>query len=339
MTGRGYVRRPVENRVSGIKPHVERRIRRGGELVDFSVVMPLYNKGPHVEAAVRSALGQSLAAAEIIVVDDGSTDGGPDVVEAIGDPRLRLFSRSPPGPGGYAARNLGVEAARGEWIAFLDADDLWKPRHLELLSAAIASAGDAGCAFAGLDIVTGARRIRYPQSQRHLKAGCAMDLATVLRAWLDTGRCPLWTGAVAIRRDVLLAAGLFPAGRARRGGDKDLWLRCIARAPSVHSSEPTAEFHHDTVNRVSRNTRHTELPILVGTIEAMLATVGPGEARLLKRLANQEIVQYARHAAGARTPASAHFLRELYLPAGWLAVPKVGFYLLASQLLKTFART
>lgn len=305
--------------------------------MDFSVVMPLYDKGPHVGAAVRSALGQSLPAAEIIVVDDGSTDAGPDVVKTFRDPRLRLLSRSPPGPGGYAARNLGVEAASGEWIAFLDADDLWKPRHLERLSAAIAGAGDVGCAFAGLDIVTDAGRRRYPQSQRHLKPGQAIGLASVLRAWLETGRCPLWTGAVAIRRDVLMAAGMFPAGRARRGGDKDLWLRCIARSPSAYSPEPTAEFHHDTVNRVSRNTRHTELPILVGTIQTMLSSASPEEARLLKRLANQEIVQYARLAAAARTAASSRFLTELYLPAGWLAVPKVGFYLLAGQLLRTFA--
>lgn len=307
--------------------------------MNFSVVMPLYNKGPHVAAAIRSALGQSLPASEIIVVDDGSTDGGAEAVAAIEDPRLRLLSRSPPGPGGYAARNLGVESATGEWIAFLDADDLWKPRHLELLSTAISAAGDAGCAFSGLEIVTDGGRRRYPQSQRHLNPGRSVDLASVLRAWLDTGRCPLWTGAVAIRRDVLLAAGLFPAGRARRGGDKDLWLRCVARSRSVHAPEPTAEFHHDTVNRVSRNTRHTELPILVGTIQHMLPAVRPEEARLLKRLANQEIVQYARHAAGARSTGNAHFLRELYLPSGLLAVPKVGFYLLAGQLLRTFAPT
>lgn len=303
----------------------------------FSVVMPLYNKGPHVEAAVRSVLGQSLPPSEIVVVDDGSADGGPETVEAIGDTRLRLLRRSPPGPGGYAARNLGIESAAGEWIAFLDADDLWKPRHLELLSGAIARAADVGCVFSGLDIVTGEGRRRYPQSHRHLRPGQPLGLAHILHAWLETGRCPLWTGAVAIRRDVLLAAGLFPAGRARRGGDKDLWLRCIARSRSIYSPEATAEFHHDTVNRVSRNTRHTDLPILVPTIRQLLSAVDEEEAQLLKRLANQEIVQYARYAAGARTPANSRFLSELYLPSGWLAVPKVGFYLLAGRLLRTIA--
>jgi glycosyltransferase involved in cell wall biosynthesis len=296
----------------------------------------LYNKAPHVEAAIRSALGQSLRPREVIVVDDGSTDGSREAASRIVDPRLKLLNRAPPGPGGYAARNLGIEAASGEWIAFLDADDRWKEGHLESLTRAIGTCGSrVGCAFSGVEVVKGEARRPYPQSHRHLSEGRPLSICEVIRAWLETGRCPIWTGGAAFRRDVLMQAGLFPAGRARRGGDKDLWLRCISLARSAYAPRVTAEFHHDTVNRVSNLTTHSELPILTSTIRALLAgSDDPEERRLLKRLSNQEIVQYARYAAGARAPIKLGFLSHLYFPSGIGSAAKVTAYLAGSALLR-----
>src|SRR3546814_18007665 len=113
----------------------------------FSVVMPLYNKAAHVRAAIESALSQSLPAHEILVIDNRSTDGGRELVAAIDDERIRLLDLPAPGPGGYAGRNLGIHAARGDWIAFLDADDLWQPDHLAVLAEAITAdqIGKAQC--------------------------------------------------------------------------------------------------------------------------------------------------------------------------------------------------
>src|SRR3546814_2960808 len=73
----------------------------------FSVIMPLYNKAPHVAASINSVLAQSLSPHELIIIDDCSSDGGRDIAAAVRDPRIRLFERKSPGPGGYAARNLG----------------------------------------------------------------------------------------------------------------------------------------------------------------------------------------------------------------------------------------
>jgi glycosyltransferase involved in cell wall biosynthesis len=304
--------------------------------LEFSVVVPLYNKAPHVEAAIRSALGQSLTPREVIVIDDGSTDGSRETAAKITDDRLKLLNRSPPGPGGYAARNMGIEAASGEWIAFLDADDLWKESHLASLATAIGTCGTrVGCAFSAVEVVRGESRRPYPQSRRHLGEGRALSICEIIRAWLDTGRCPIWTGGAAFRRDVLIQAGLFPAGRARRGGDKDLWLRSIALARSAYAPRATAEFHHDTVNRVSNLTNHSELPILTSTIHALLAqSDDPEERRLLKRLSNQEIVQYARYAAGARAPINMGFLSHLYFPSGFASAAKVTAYLAGGALLR-----
>src|SRR5436190_9018266 len=94
-----------------------------------SVVIPTYNYARYLGAAIDSALQQTHAPLEVIVVDDGSTDDTPRLLDGYGD-RIRVIRQK--NSGVAAARNAGVREARGELIAFLDSDDLWKPRKLEL---------------------------------------------------------------------------------------------------------------------------------------------------------------------------------------------------------------
>lgn len=94
----------------------------------FSVVIPLYNKKDYVHRAIMSVLAQTHSDFELIVIDDGSTDGSAEVVELIIDNRLKLIRQS---NGGVSkARNLGVKVSSAEWVAFLDADDEYKPDFL-----------------------------------------------------------------------------------------------------------------------------------------------------------------------------------------------------------------
>src|SRR5215210_566395 len=95
----------------------------------ISVVVPLYNKATFVRRTLNSIAQQTYTDFEVIVVDDGSTDGGAGIVLTEGDPRVRVVTQENMGPG--AARNRGISEARGELIAFLDADDEWFPRYLE----------------------------------------------------------------------------------------------------------------------------------------------------------------------------------------------------------------
>jgi succinoglycan biosynthesis protein ExoO len=296
--------------------------------VMFSVVIPLFNKAPHIERAICSALAQTLPPHEIIVVDDGSTDGSLEIVRAMDDARVTVLTRSPPGPGGYAARNLGVEAATGEWVAFLDADDLWYPEHLANLSDAIAACEQpVGCAFSRFMVREEGKDREYLIAEGILKPHAANDLPTILRAWVATRRCPLWTGAVAFRRDILIEAGLFPAGRARRGGDKDLWLRCLSLSPAAFAPQISAEFHQDTVNRVTVTTNHADLPIICVSITELMKGVDPQSRRILKALSNQEIALYVRYATKFRTPTGLRFARALYLPQGMRVLTEVLSYM------------
>lgn len=110
--------------------------------MSVSVVIAAYNAAPFIHRAVRSALDQSQPPLEVIVVDDASTDGTPQTVAEFAreDPRIRLVRlERNQGPGG--ARNAGIAAARGEWLAILDADDAFGPRRLETLTAFAAQHG------------------------------------------------------------------------------------------------------------------------------------------------------------------------------------------------------
>src|SRR5437667_8237163 len=93
-----------------------------------SVIVPLFNKAPYIERALSSVAAQTHRDFELIVVDDGSTDEGPRIVEAFTDLPIHLISQENAGPG--AARNRGLELAQGELVAFLDADDEWLPNYL-----------------------------------------------------------------------------------------------------------------------------------------------------------------------------------------------------------------
>src|SRR5215469_4492500 len=107
----------------------------------ISVVIPVYNRQQDVQRALASALRQTLAPAEIVVVDDGSTDASVAAVTALNESRIRLV-RHDRNRGAAAARNTGIAAARGDWIALLDSDDEWDRDKLARQIAALTAAPD-----------------------------------------------------------------------------------------------------------------------------------------------------------------------------------------------------
>jgi succinoglycan biosynthesis protein ExoO len=283
----------------------------------FSVIVPVHNKARHVAAAIESVLDLSRPPHEVIAIDDASTDGSAEILSRFHHPALKLLRRDLPGPGGYAARNLGIERATGDWIAFLDADDCWDPDHLADLAMAIERHPEAGCA-ATRYVHIFADRQALSRTSRRLEETVRRParFEEFLRIWLELVECPIWTGAAAFRREVLIDAGLFPAGLGTRGGDKDLWLRAAARAPFVYVPRPSAEFHHESDNKVTKTTTTTATPMLVRSAHALMAAATPAEEQLLRALVNQQIGLYARFAfkSGRLSPG---LLANTYLPEGW----------------------
>ncbi len=193
-----------------------------------SVVIPTYNRAGAVCEAVQSALDQTYSDLEVIVVDDGSTD---DTAQRVGerfggDARVVLVSQPHSGPG--AARNRGIERARGELIAFLDSDDVWYPEKLELQLRRL---DESGAALVFSDFV-------FPdgvgERTRFQFTGFAGD--TSLRGIVEK-RFPLCTPAVVARRRDLQEAGLFDESLPC-AQDWDLWIRLIARRPAAYVERP-----------------------------------------------------------------------------------------------------
>ena len=112
----------------------------------FSIVIPTYNRADLLKRAMGSVLEQTWSDWELIVIDDASTDDTPAVLAACCDPRVRSL-RNDPNRERSASRNRGIEAAEGEYICFLDSDDLYLPRHLETLAQAIAAAPEKRAMF------------------------------------------------------------------------------------------------------------------------------------------------------------------------------------------------
>jgi GT2 family glycosyltransferase len=183
-----------------------------------SVIMPCFNAGPYIEEAVRSALDQTFRDNELIVVDDGSTDDSGDTLAALqheyGD-RLVLLRAEHSGP--YRARNAGLARARGDWVAFLDADDWWEP---DFMAAMLAAAREAGAevAYCGWKNVGGERDKTLPYVPPDYSAEDAVA------AFLHD--CPWPIHAALVRRDVVERLGGFSV-RMFSSMDYDLWIRLL----------------------------------------------------------------------------------------------------------------
>jgi glycosyltransferase involved in cell wall biosynthesis len=118
----------------------------------FSVVIPAYNREDSILAAIESVRAQEVTDWEIIVVDDGSTDQTATRVESLAEDRIRLIKQK--NRGGSAARNAGIDAARGQFIAFLDSDDVWLPHHLSQ-ALPLLTQEEACCTYARIEVDRG----------------------------------------------------------------------------------------------------------------------------------------------------------------------------------------
>ncbi len=214
-----------------------------------SVVIPTYNSGHLVTEAVESVLAQTVAPAEVIVVDDGSADDTPERVACYGG-RVRYVRQK--NQGVSAARNRGLDEARGEFVAFLDADDVWHPSKCELQLRAFAR-------FPELAMV-GAQPFDWPA--RTFPALDGTDLPRLTRVgWHDlVEKNYLTTSSVVVRRVALDRAGRFDT--ALQGPeDRDLWLR-VAEAGAVANLELPLVGYRDVPGSVSKQAERCEASML-----------------------------------------------------------------------------
>ncbi|HAJ60096.1 MAG TPA: glycosyl transferase family A [Cyanobacteria bacterium UBA8543] len=184
----------------------------------ISVIIPVYNGEKTIKETIESVLNQTFTNFEIIVINDGSKDATIQIVESIQDPRIKLFSY--PNAGQAASRNRGISKAVGEFIAFLDADDLWTPDKLEAQLKALQENPQAAVAYSWTDFIDESGKFLRPGAYMSVTGDVYKHLLVV--NFLENGSNPL------IRASALREVGNFDESLSN-AHDWDMWLRLAAR--------------------------------------------------------------------------------------------------------------
>jgi glycosyltransferase involved in cell wall biosynthesis len=190
-----------------------------------SVIIPAFNAEKYISETIDSVLNQSFRSFEIIVVDDGSTDRTADIVRQFGN-HVKYIRQENSGPS--KARNTGIRHASGEYIAFLDADDLWTERKLELQVGFLESHSDVGMVFADMMVFNEERLLK--ESSLRTKGNHFYETLVAERdgfhdpflRLIKTNFIP--TGSVVLRKSCLEKVGLFDETLSS-AEDRDMWMR------------------------------------------------------------------------------------------------------------------
>ena len=205
----------------------------------ISVIIPLYNKAESIATALNCVLAQTYQDFEVVVVDDGSTDNGAAIVEQYVDSRIRLVRQE--NAGVSAARNRGIKEARGEYVAFLDADDEWLPEYLSVQHG-LAQKYPQCDVFATNYIFHGFTGNQVPTILRRLPSKNEDFELTNYFEVAYSSHPPLWTSAVMVRKCAIESVGEFPVG-VKSGEDLLTWARLAVRYKIAYSVRPLAIYN------------------------------------------------------------------------------------------------
>ena len=194
----------------------------------ISAVIPAYNAGAFLGRAIQSVLNQTRPADEIIVVDDGSIDNTAEVVRAFGD-RVKCIRQ--PNAGVSAARNIGIRAACGDWIAFLDADDEWLPEYLQAQAEVLSRNPHLVWSAANYMTCYASRRAAEISPDFAEALLCGRDYVDDYFVAYSNGFIGC-SDTMLINKPLLLEAGLFPVN-LHIAEDIDLWWRIAYRYPQI----------------------------------------------------------------------------------------------------------
>lgn len=237
---------------------------------EVSIILPTFNRVALLREAVDSVLAQTFTDWKLIVADDGSTDDTRAYLEGLSDLRVRCLLL--PHSGSEAVpRNAALRAARGEWVAFLDSDDLWLPSKLERQLRAMTEHSDCGWSYTGFALIDarGAPLPERPSSAYRPVSGWILE--SLLR--FEAGPC---LPAMLVRRSLLEELGGFDEAFPLRA-DYDLTLRLAARS-AAHALPETLTLVREHEGRTTARRPHAELYALNERVFRKAAAAAPSMA-------------------------------------------------------------
>jgi glycosyltransferase involved in cell wall biosynthesis len=212
----------------------------------FSVVIPLYNKEDQIRSTIKNVIDQSFTDFELIIIDDGSTDRSYEIARSFSDERIILLTQKNMGAG--AARNKGVSMAKGEFIAFLDADDIWHSNHLQCFHRSILK-------FPNMDWYSNAYDVKL--SRDHIEKGSFLNkvhekITVIEDFFINSLSYPLVnTSSVALRTKSFSDVGGFNES-ITSGQDIDLWIRLGLKYSLVFNDTHTSIYDKTVTNSLSK---------------------------------------------------------------------------------------
>jgi glycosyltransferase involved in cell wall biosynthesis len=213
----------------------------------FSIVIPLFNKENTIENTVKSIINQTFIDFELIIINDGSTDKSLSKIENINDTRIKIISTE--NRGVSQARNLGVENATQTYISFIDADDLWKNNHLELLKNLIQDYPNVG--------LYATKYIYYYDNGLKIKPyfiDISDDFRGIVPNFFKSSSIYriAWTSCVCVPKKIFNEIGNFDENITLGAGeDSDLWTRIAAKYPVAIDSKITSIYNFEGENHLS----------------------------------------------------------------------------------------
>jgi glycosyltransferase involved in cell wall biosynthesis len=306
-----------------------------------SVIIPTYNRADTLPRAIDSALGQTHRAVEAIVVDDGSRDGTAELMERryADEPRVRFFRQE--NAGVSAARNRAMRAARGDYLAFLDSDDVWKPWKIELQLACFRAFPEAGMVWTDMEAIDPSGRVcdgrylrtMYAESYRWFtretlfpkrtdlaggaweaavgrpEAGCGTIFSQMIMGNL------VHTPTVLLRRDRFERVGFFDETLRLAGEDYDYHLRTCREGPVAYVDAATIEYQIGVAGAISHRSRAMAAGFLTTLSQAMerdrhRIELPPWMLREVFRRAHAWVAEEAI-AAGDVAEGRRHYVRSL----------------------------
>lgn len=267
----------------------------------FSVVIPLHDKAAYIDCTLQSVLAQDCADLEVVVIDDGSRDAGPQIVARCRDARVRLLRQA--NAGVAVARNRGIAAAQGQWVCFLDADDWLHPTYLSTLI-------EAQQRFPQADVVA-ADFVRVPHAEGPWPAPWSVSaertevelIERLARRWMDGPT--LSSSSVAVRRSRLLSLQPCFAPGESLGEDLDLWFRLAEVTPVALAHKPLVAYRVQVQGSLSSGHPQARSFPFLERLRQRCASLSPQLRRDTSWLIAQHELNLARQAlqAGRRRQA------------------------------------
>ena len=214
----------------------------------FSVIIPLYNKEAFIENTLKSVISQTFKDFEVIIVNDGSTDDSLAQAGLINDDRITIITIK--NQGVSYVRNFAVSKASSNYIAFLDADDVWLPNHLESLKHLIKTYPDCGLYASAYK-----KKINKITLESYY-SNIPKNWSGIVDNYFKSSffNCIAWTSAVAMPKHIFTNIGGFDENITLGAGeDTDLWIRIALKYKVAFNNNVTAIYNLHTDNRISNS--------------------------------------------------------------------------------------